>query len=301
MSKRPENSEERGPGRRALRSAADVVAVLLLIVAFAAVSGCCERLFYYPDDREYSTPAEAGLRHEAVEFRSADGTRLSGWFLPAVGAAKGTVVHCHGNAQNMTSHWRFVEFLPRLGYNLFVFDYRGYGASDGRPTRQGTFEDAEAAVAYVRSREDVDPERVGLFGQSLGGAIAVVVAARDPRIKGAVIDSAFSSHQAEAAHALRGNPVTWLLAWPLSRLVIRSGLDPIDYVADLPPRPVLFVHGTADRVVPCEMTRELAEKAGRRAWLVDGARHTAAVYVEPEKYRKRVDDVFTRAFAKEEW
>lgn len=247
----------------------------------------------------YSDPSEYGLGFQPVSFQSKDGTRLSGWFLPAVGRAKGTVVHCHGNAQNMTSHWFFARFLPEHGFNLFVFDYRGYGQSEGRPSRAGTVEDAQAAVEYVLARADVDADRVGLFGQSLGGAIAVVVAARDKRIKGLVVDSAFSSYRGEAAHALRSNPVTWLLSWPLSRFLIRSGLDPVDYVADIAPRPLLIIHGTLDSIVPAAMGRELFERAGepKELWLIEGANHTAAIEAAPEEFRRRVCGLFERAFS----
>jgi len=262
------------------------------------MSGCCQNLFYYPDANVYSTPAGHSLKFEHVEFASKDGTRLTGWFIPALGKPKGTVVHCHGNAQNMTSHWLFAEFLPRRQFNLLVFDYRGYGKSEGSPTRSGTIEDAQAAVDYVLGRKDIDPERVAVFGQSLGGAIAVVVAAGDKRVKGLVIESAFTSYQAEAAHALRSNPLTYIFSWPLSRLLIRSGLDPIDHVASISPRPMLIIHGTADRVVPCQMSRELAQAARdpKELWIVDDARHTAAAYLHKDEYERRVCQLFEKAF-----
>jgi len=297
--RREESEERRGLVRRLGCAAVTVGVVLLTVVTVAAMSGCCEHLFYYPDAREYSTPAERGLAFEPVQFASGDGTGLTGWFIPAAGEARGTVIHCHGNAQNMSSHWLFAEFLPRRHFNLLVFDYRGYGKSEGTPSRRGTIEDARAALEYVLGRRDVDPGRVGLFGQSIGGAVAVVVAAGDQRVRGLVIDSAFSSYRAEAAHALRSNPVTWLPAWPLSRVLIRSGLDPIDHIQAISPRPTLVIHGTADRVVPCEMGRELAEKAGepKELWLVDGAGHTASMHARPAEYERKVCDFFEKAFA----
>lgn len=300
MSEQHEEPEKRhGLAWRAGSAVITVGVMLLVVFVIAAMSGCCERLFYYPDAREYSTPAEHGLAFEPVQFASGDGTVLTGWFIPSVGKARGTVIHCHGNAQNMSSHWLFAEFLPRRHFNLFVFDYRGYGKSEGAPSRRGTIEDAQAALEYVLGRGDVDTKRVGLFGQSIGGAIAVVVAAGDQRVRGLAIDSAFSSYQSEAAHALRSNPVTWLLAWPLSRVLIRSGQDPIDHINAISPRPTLVIHGTADRVVPCEMGRELAEKAGepKELWLVDGADHTASINVRPMEYERKVCDFFQKAFA----
>ncbi len=140
---------------------------------------------------------------------------------------------------------------------------------------------------------------MGLFGQSLGGAIAVVVAAGDTRVKGLVIDGGFSSYRGEAAHALRSNPITWLFSWPLSRLLIRSGLDPIDCVADIAPRPLLIIHGTLDRLVPAAMGRELFERAGepKELWLVEGAHHMAAAEERPAEFRRKVCELFHRAFS----
>ena len=132
------------------------------------LTGCVQSMFYYPDRVRYETPKALGLRYEAVQFQSGDGTRLSGWFIPAADRqspkdAKGTVVHFHGNAQNMSSHWRFVAWLPAQDFNVFVFDYRGYGESEGKPEPKGVFEDSNAALDHVRSRPDVDPERLLLI------------------------------------------------------------------------------------------------------------------------------------------
>lgn len=127
-----------------------------LLTSLFLFSGCASRMLYYPTPNEYGNPSVAGLRYEKVTFASKDGTPLSGWFIPAIGKAKGTVIHFHGNAQNMTAHFSFVAWLPREGFNVFVFDYRGYGTSPGTPSRQGVYEDSCAALQYLRSRPDID-------------------------------------------------------------------------------------------------------------------------------------------------
>ena len=136
----------------------------LLALPLLLLGGCVESMFYYPDRVRYETPDALGLRYERVRFQSTDGTALSGWFIPAAGRAdpreaKGTVIHFHGNAQNMSSHWRFVAWLPKQDFNVFVFDYRGYGDSEGKPEPRGVFEDSGSAIDHVRSRADVDPAR----------------------------------------------------------------------------------------------------------------------------------------------
>jgi len=185
---------------------------LALFAALSAfLTGCVQSMFYYPDRVRYETPDALGLRYEAVQFASADGTRLTGWFLPAAGRsnpkeAKGTVVHFHGNAQNMSTHWRFVAWLPKQDFNVFVFDYRGYGESAGKPEPKGVFEDSSAALGHVRSRGDVDPERLLVFGQSLGGANAIAVLGSGNRagVKAAAIESTFYSYSSIANEKLPG-------------------------------------------------------------------------------------------------
>jgi len=109
---------------------------IFLLTLSLSCQGCVGGLFYQPDRKIYDTPDRHGLKYEEVSFQSKDGTGLSGWFVPAVGKPKGTVIHFHGNAQNMTAHFGFVSWLPEQGFNLFVFDYRGYGKSAGKPDRR---------------------------------------------------------------------------------------------------------------------------------------------------------------------
>jgi fermentation-respiration switch protein FrsA (DUF1100 family) len=114
--------------RRPWRGRKFAVLVVGLVGVALMLNGCANGLFYYPDSRVYSTPAGAGQPFQDVWFTSRDGTKLHGWFIPATsqGPALGTVVHFHGNAQNMTAHYAFVSWLPAEGFNVFVFDYRGY-------------------------------------------------------------------------------------------------------------------------------------------------------------------------------
>ena len=236
------------------------------------LSGCVQSMFYYPDHVRYETPDALGLRYEAVRFTSADGTKLSGWFIPAVGRqqnpkeAKGTVVHFHGNAQNMSSHWRFVAWLPKQDYNVFVFDYRGYGESEGVPEPKGVFEDSSAALNYVRSRSDVDAERLFVFGQSLGGtnAIAVVGSGNRAGVKAAAIESTFYSYSSIANDKMAG-----------AGLLVSDDYAASKFVAAVSPIPLLLIHGTADGVIPHAHSQRLlaAAREPKRLIEVPGAGH----------------------------
>lgn len=259
------------------------------------LAGCVQSMFYYPDDVRYETPDTLGVRYESVQFTSADGTRLSGWFLPAEGRqnpkeAKGTVVHFHGNAQNMSTHWRFVAWLPKQDYNVLVFDYRGYGQSEGKPEPKGVFEDASAALDYVRTRADVNPDRLFVFGQSLGGtnAIAVVGSGNRAGVKAAAIESTFYSYSSIANDKFKG-----------AGLLVSDAYAASKYVAAVSPIPLLFIHGTADQVIPVEHSRRLLADAREPKRLIEvpGAGHLEPMTGQRfgHAYRKALTDFFDAA------
>ncbi len=263
-------------------------AVLLLGVAMASLAGL-DSVFYAPDHRVYSTPAQDGYAFEEVSFDSADGTRLSGWFVPATGKAKGTVVHFHGNAQNMTAHYSFVSWLPANGYNLFVFDYRGYGKSEGKPDRQGVYEDSLAAMEYIKSRSDIDQNRLIVFGQSIGGANALVVMGSNhfEGVVGVVSESAFSTYKSVACDH------TSLLK-PLAFLLIGNKLSPKLVVADIAPVPLLIIHGTKDPVAPYDHAKTLYRQAKepKQLWTIEGGGHTCALGDGLEQFAPRLLELF---------
>lgn len=219
---------------------------LCLLFLPLLLAACAQGVFYQPDRILYSTPAQAGLVFEEVSFVSRDGTRLSGWFIPATAAtppqeAKGTVIHFHGNAENMSSHWKLVEWLPRRGYNLFVFDYRGYGNSAGSADAQGLFDDSNSALNYVRKRTDINPQRLFLLGQSLGGAQAISVLGSGNRdgVQALVVESTFYSYSSVASDHFSG-----------AGLLMDNTFSPERYLSKLAPTPFLLLHGTADEVIP---------------------------------------------------
>jgi len=267
-----------------------------LTLALAWLTGCVQSAFYHPDRVLYDTPARLGLEYEQVTFESKDGTRLVGWFIPARGyadpkRAKGTVVHFHGNAQNLSAHWQFVDWLPQRGFSLFVFDYRGYGASQGSPEPKGVFEDSLAALDYVRARPDVDPERLLVLGQSLGGtnAIAAVGSGNRAGVRAIAIESTFFSYSAIASDKLAG-------AGSLVDDTYSAGR----FVGALAPMPLLLLHGSADAVIPYSHSERLYAKAGepKRLVRIEGGAHTEAFTPRfGAVYREQLIDFFDAALA----
>ncbi len=247
----------------------------------APLLGACDTLLFQPDQRLYLTPEQYGLWHEQVFFDSEDGTHLSGWFLPARGRALGTVVHFHGNAANITNHLYAVRWLPYAGYNVFMFDYRGYGRSEGSPEREGAVQDGVAAIRYVRQRTDVDPERLVLFGQSLGGAIGLSALARagTEGFRAMVIEASFVSYREVVRLFLNRGWLTWPFQYPVAYLLFSDRLSPRDDLAALQRLPLLVVHGDADQVIPIEAGRKLFEAfpgVDKAFWPIPGAGHIEA-------------------------
>ncbi len=254
----------------------------LLGAAIAAplVSGCTviEGMFFYPDRVEYTRPAQFGLKHEDVSIDGADGSKLHGWWLPAADA-KGSVLHLHGNAANISNHLPLVAWLPAAGFNLLMVDYRGFGRSEGKPTLDGVVDDALAALRYLRTRPGVDAGKLIVLGQSIGGATALRMLAADRAgVKLAVIDSAFASYRGIARDAaLQSVVLAPFLPLALPWLPPRER-DPVALLAHLD-LPLLFVHGTADAVIPYKHTEQLFAAAHdpKRLIRVDGGEHMEAL------------------------
>src|SRR5258706_9252586 len=129
----------------------------------------CDRVFYYPDRHVRGNPSEYGLKFEDVFFTTQDGVRLHGWFFPATKPVKGTVLHVHGNAGNITAHYEFVRWLPAAGYNVLAFDYRGYGQSGGQGTRSGEINQPKAGTCLFCGRADNEKSKNLNFRQSVRG------------------------------------------------------------------------------------------------------------------------------------
>jgi hypothetical protein len=249
--------------------------LLLALSMTLALAGCVERMFFYPDSASYAQPLQFGLRHEDAFIAAADGSRLHGWWLPARGAALGTVLHLHGNAANVGNHLPLVAWLPGAGFNVLMLDYRGFGRSQGRPSLDGVVDDAAAALAYLRMRPDVDRERLVVLGQSLGGATALRLLARDgDGVRLAVVEAAFASYRGVARDAARQSVVLAPLAPLVLPALPGADADPVAALRTLRV-PLLIVHGTADEIIAFRHGEQLAAAAppGTTFIRVDGARH----------------------------
>ncbi|WP_345985203.1 alpha/beta hydrolase [Sulfurimonas sp. HSL-1656] len=252
-----------------MKLAAYAVAIAVLLV----LSGC-EAMVFQPDSRVYATPTDLNLSYREVRFDSRDGTRLSGWWLEPGGVPRGTVMVVHGNAQNISAHFLGFDWLVRAGYEVFIFDYRGYGASEGSPGLEGAVEDTEAALAYVLARRG---GRVTVIGQSLGGALLFNALARQgtERIALAVFDSTFASLPQAGREALDRSVVGWPVQWGAS-LALTDRFDPIGIAPSLAV-PKLYIAGSKDSIISPNHSWQLfdASTRPRAFWLVTEAGHIA--------------------------
>lgn len=235
-------------------------------------------LIFYPDKVLEATPSEYGLSFEDVFFSASDGVKLHGWWIPASGSPQGraTVLWTHGNAGNISHRLHNARLLHEaIGVNLFLFDYREYGQSQGRVSEEGTYADAEGALAYLLNRPDVEEEKMVYFGRSIGSAVAVELAGR--RAPAALIlESPMTSIGAVARAIMPWLPVAALLA---------TKYDSLAKIASIG-APLLVLHGTADEIVPFALGQELFEAANdpKRFYPIKGAHHNDTYLVGGDDY-----------------
>jgi hypothetical protein len=219
------------------------IGLVIILMVFQA------HFIYFPQREITVTPGEIGLSYEAVYFAAADGVKLSGWFVPAE-RSRAVILFCHGNAGNISHRLESIQVFHRLGLSTFIFDYRGYGQSEGKPTEQGTYLDAEAAWSYLIQRKQVDPTRIIIFGRSLGGVIAAWLAhVHTPKVL--IIESTFTSIRDIAADLYPYLPV---------RLLSRFDYSAMDYLRQVN-CPVLIVHSRNDEIISFSHGRRLFEAA----------------------------------------
>jgi fermentation-respiration switch protein FrsA (DUF1100 family) len=197
-------------------------------------------------------PADLGLGITRVELTASDGVRLVSWVMPADGGSGYWLLICHGNAGNISEAGRPYHYagLRALGLSLFAFDYRGYGESEGKPTEQGLYRDADSAYRYLRDTLGVPERRIVVFGHSLGSAVAVELVSRAPAA-GLVLDGALTSVVERAQELFPFAPVRWVAAnkYPSIKRIGRLTL------------PKLFLHAQGDEVIPFAHGRRLFEAA----------------------------------------
>ena len=241
---------------------------------------------YHPDpwqDRDWARLS--GVPLEDVWFQSADGTKLFGWYVES-SATDAVLLWCHGNAGNIINRLENLRELYRLGLSVFLFDYRGYGRSQGRPSEAGLYEDARGAYDYLTRTRMIRAERIILFGRSLGASVAADLATQKAAA-GLILESSFPSVEAVARSHYGGLPVHWLLG---------AEFRLIDRLPQLS-LPKLVIHGDRDDIIPMELGRQVfdAAKPPKEWYTIQGADHNNTYQVGGAAYFRRFGDFVRRA------
>lgn len=269
-----------------------LVYIVIFILVYFGLRRFAENQFYFPSRILESTPDQDGYRYESVTFKSRDGLDLTGWWLPAENAV-GTILHCHGNGVNMSNHLPLVTFLVDAGFNVFLFDYRGYGKSGGsRPTHVGTVIDSLSACDYVLSRPDAGKE-IGIFGQSLGAGLALQVAAEFQQVKAVAIEGGFTSYRGIAVDTYNRGALGKVGGFIVS-FFVPDNFSAKRTIPLISPRPVLIIHGSADHIIPVKMADELyaAAREPKELYIIQGGGHLEEL-PDPEAYEGKVINFFT--------
>ena len=259
--------------RRLLLPAVGIVVILLAV----KVMGLIERFIFFPDPMLVGSPSAIGLAYEDVEFNANDGVRLHGWYVP--GTRPETLLWFHGNAGNISHRLDNLRLIhDHLGTNVFLFDYRQYGRSDGVASEEGLYADARGALAYLHGRSDIRPERIIYFGRSLGSAVALDLATTAAPC-GLILESPFLSVREMARTILPG---------PLANIV-PTGFDNRSKIAQIR-CPLLFIHGDRDEIVPYAQGRQLFETASppKAFYTIRGAGHNDTYVVGGQAYFQRL-------------
>ncbi len=245
-------------------------------VGFAALLFIFQsRFVYYPNQEDAGTPEDMRLSYEDVFFTADDGVKLHGWFVPAENP-RGTILFCHGNAGNISHRLYTIHVLNELRMNTFIFDYRGFGRSEGDPSEDGTYLDAEAGWEYLVGEREIPPERIVVFGRSLGGAVASRLA-RDRTPGALILDASFTSVPDVGAKMFPFLPVRWLS---------RIDYNTLDHVRKVN-CPTLVIHSRDDELIPFEHGKRLFEAAGEpKEFLETEGEHNDATFMSTEEYLK---------------
>jgi uncharacterized protein len=224
-----------------------LIAYLMVMVAAMFLENS---LIYFPTTYPGGDWKPGGLSFEDAWFQAADGTKLHGWYVPCEKPVA-AIVFCHGNGGNVTHRADILQIIHNnTRASVLIFDYRGYGRSEGKPNEAGVLSDARAARAWLAKRENIQEKEIVMMGESLGGAVAVDLAAKDGA-KGLVLISTFTNIPDVAAYHHPWLPV---------RLLMRTRLDAIGQIAKYK-GPLLQMHGEADTIVPFKLGRRLFDAA----------------------------------------
>ena len=231
------------------------------VMLLSLLSGCTH-LIFQPQRFQFATPDRLGVMYEDVGIETSDTLKLHGWKLLAKSETQGMVLFFHGNGENISSHFANVYWLTDYGYDVYLFDYRGYGKSEGVAMLDAVILDAETMIEYG-VKQLADDESLIVIGHSLGGSLAIHAVAHSNykgRIKTLITVETFSDYRQVTQDVLATSWLTWLLQWPLS-FAVDNSYRPLDAIANVSPIPLMLMHSQQDEIIPFAHVQALYEEA----------------------------------------
>jgi uncharacterized protein len=260
------------------------------VLATLALYFLQSRLIFVPSNVVESTPAVVDLAYEEVWITVKNSERIHGWWLPSRQANAKVLLYLHGNGRNIGANLNHARRFHDLGFSVLLMDYRGYGLSDGGfPTEAGVYEDAAAMWNYLVEQRRMAPKNIVIYGHSLGGAIAIDLAIKQPDAAASIVESSFTSIRQMVDYY--GN----YRIFPVD-LILQNKFDSIDKVRSLK-MPVLFLHGTLDTTIPYQMSEQLfaAAPEPKRLLLIPTAGHNNLARVAGKTYLQAVQQLVEQA------
>jgi fermentation-respiration switch protein FrsA (DUF1100 family) len=241
-----------------------------------------DRMLYYPQKEIEGTPKDIGLDFEEVLLKTRDGVTIHAWYIPAKNE-RGFLLFCHGNAGNISHRLDSIQIFNRLGLSVLILDYRGYGRSEGKPSEEGTYLDAEAAWDYLVNERKNPANMIVIFGRSLGGAVAAEMARRHA-CGALIIESGFTSVPDFGQRLFPYLPV---------RLLAKYKYATIDKIVNIA-TPKLFIHSPDDEIIPFYYGKALYDKAAKpKEFLQIRGGHNEGFLISSEKYADGIDRFLT--------
>ena len=248
-----------------------IIFILAVIIFYKQLENS---IIFYPDKALDDRPSNWDLSYKDIQFLTPDGQKLHGWFFPVSGKSP-VLLFCHGNAGNISHRIENIKFLVKRDISVFIFDYRGYGQSSGRPSEKGIYIDGIAAYDYLTEIEKISPDRIVIFGRSIGGAVAIEVALQR-KVRCLIIESTFTSTKDMAKTIFPFFIFSPFLPHHYNNILKIAGVT----------IPKLIIHGEDDNIVPFSMGNKLfAQATEPKLFLpIHGAGHNDTYVVGGEDY-----------------
>jgi len=250
-----------------------ILSILILLIVLNALFYLKQpSMIFFPSDNLDATPEQWGMPFENIHFSAADGTSLNGWYIPHSDSDR-VLLFFHGNAGNISHRSESIAVFHRMGLNIFIFDYRGYGHSSGKVNEKGLYQDADAAWNYLTKTKDIDSRKIILFGRSLGGAIAANLANKNTPAA-LIMESTFSSSRDMASS---------IIPYLSNLIIMRYQFNSKDKIANIQ-CPVMIMHSSEDEMIPYSHGKKLFNAANqpREFFRMKGSHNAGFLLSQPD-------------------